>query len=430
MASLGLGSIVDGRYRVVKFLAEGGMGLVWQAVTVPSNYMVVAKEPRVTGRPDVDRVNYEKLQVEASILKLLSHDNIVRFVDLRNVGATPILFTEFVQGENLEKVVGGAPTGEDRAVYFAVQLLSAVEYMHSMNIIHRDIRPKNVIVRQQDNVMKLIDFGTAKFFNNQLDMPEAIIAPGGYSPPEHYHLGYSPQGDIWSIGATLLFLLTARPPSSLMPGYPSAQHALDFSRLNSRVSAAVRAALVRALQYQPSRRFLTAGDMKACLLGTSPAARKNPVLTIRNQEIQVTTRRVVIGRDDRFDFLFSGSKELSLKSVESLRLKPYARTEGDTTLVKLADPWSYISRAHVELLERNGSWYVRDLGSLNGSAVLLSGGWQVISNGRMIQGTPYALGASNVISLGYSTAKGPYVVITFAMSEPSRIEVTHSGLRQ
>lgn len=430
MAALGIGSVIDGSYKITGFLSEGGMGTLWHGVAIQSNHHVVAKEPKVTGRPEVDRINFEKLQVEAYLLKILSHQNIVRYIDMRSVGMTPVLFTEFIPGESLEKIRSGVPMREEEAVGHALQLLEAVEYMHSMNMIHRDIRPKNLLVRNSDGLLKVIDFGTAKFFNNQANTPEAIIAPGGYSPPEHYHLGYSPQGDIWSVGATLLFLLTARLPSTMLPGYPNVQGPPVFSGLLQDTPDHIRGVLMKALQPQPSMRFLTAGEMKQILGGAKSAVSKNPVLTVRNQEISITTRRVIIGRDDRLDFLFIGAKDLSLKSFESLRSKPYAKVEGDATLLKLADPGSYVSRNHIELFERGGMWYVRDLGSLNGSAVLLAQGWQTISSGHTIQGTPYPLGMSNVISLGYNTAKGPYIVVTFAISQPGKIEVTYSGQRR
>ena len=430
MPVLGVGSVIGGKYKITGFLAEGGMGTLWFGTAIASNFGVVAKEPKMTGKPDTDRINLEKLQVEAYLLKVLNHKNIVRYLDAAAVGSTPVLVTEFIQGQSLERLRAGIPMSEEEAIGYVRQLLDAVEYMHSMNMIHRDIRPKNMLIRNGDAVLKVIDFGTAKFFNNQANIPEAIISPGGYSPPEHYRLGYSPQGDLWSVGATLLYLLTGDLPSTILQGYPSGQVSLVAPKQLRGASDSVRSVLVKALQSQPSMRFLTAGEMKLALEGSKSIAKKNPTLTIRNQEVQVTTSRLVIGRDDRFDFLFSGPKGSAPKSFESLRSKPHIRIEKDVTVVRLADPGSYISRNHAELFERNGAWYVRDLGSLNGSAVLLPSGWQPISSGHMIQGTPYLLGARNVISLGYSRVKGPYVVVTFEISQPDAIEVTYSGQRR
>ena len=430
MAVLSQRSIIDSKYKIVKFLAEGGMGSVWLGEMLPSNYTIVAKEPKVTGQQHVDKVNMEKLQVEGYILRLLSHKNIVRFVDMRSVSGIPILFTEFVPGENLEKLVAGRPMNEEEAVAYVVQLLDAVEYMHSMNIIHRDIRPKNLIVRTSEHSLKLIDFGTAKFFHNQLDTPEAIIAPGGYSPPEHYHLGYSPQGDLWSVGATLFFLVTGQHPSIALPGYPNRLATPDTGKLKPSASDLLREVVTRALQPQPTQRFLTASEMRQRLQGAKAEVHKNPVLIIRNQEIPIRTARVIVGRDDKFDFLFSGVKDLSLRSLETLRSKPITRGEGDKTLVKLVDPGLYISRVHVEIFEKGGAWYVKDSGSLNGSAILLETGWRVISRGHMLVGTPHQLAANNLISLGYNERRGAYLVITFALSETSSQEVTYSRLRQ
>ena len=216
----------------------------------------------------------------------------------------------------------------------------------------------------------------------------------------------------------------------MLPGYPNVQGSLAITGTLQNASANVHSVLTRALQYQPSMRFLTAGEMKRVLSGAQGTINKKPTLIIRNQEIQISTRRAIIGRDDRFDFLFSGSRDFSLKSLESLQSKPYLKVEGETTFVKLTDPGSYISRTHIELFEKGGIWCVRDLGSLNGSAILLADGWQPFSVGHTIQGTPRQLGANNVISLGYSTAKGPYIVATFTLAEPGKIEVTNSGQLQ
>lgn len=430
MAVLSQHSMIDGKYRILKFLAQGGMGLVWLGEVTPSKYAVVAKEPKITGQQHTDKVNLEKLQVEGSILRLLSHKNIVRFVDMCTVSGIPILLTEFVPGENLDKLAAGRPMNEEEAVAYVVQLLDAVEYMHSMNIIHRDIRPKNLIARTNERFLKLIDFGTAKFFHKQLDTPEAIISPGGYSPPEHYHLGYSPQGDIWSAGATLFFLVTGQHPLMALSGYPNKPSPLDISKLKSSASDLLREVVSKSLQPQPAMRFLTAREMRERLQGAKVQVHANPVLIIRNQEIPIKTTRIIVGRDDRFDFLFSGVKDLSLKSLETLRSKPNVRVEGDRTLVKLVDPGVYISRAHVEIFEKGGGWYVKDSGSLNGSAILSETGWRAISRGHMAEGTPHQLATNNLVSLGYNERRGPYLVITFALSEPSSREVTYSKLRQ
>src|SRR5208282_3831894 len=124
---------------------------------------------------------------------------------------------------------------------------------------------------------KLIDFGTAKFFYHQIDLPEAIISPNGYSPPEHYKLGYSPQGDIWSAGATLFFMLTGQHPILVLGGYPESPIPPDPRKLLPQISNRLANAVIKSMQVEPSRRFATATEMRHFLEGEAQQAYVQPI---------------------------------------------------------------------------------------------------------------------------------------------------------
>ena len=170
---------------------------------------------------------------------------------------------------------------------------------------------------------------------------------------------------------------------------------------------------MRAMQLEPSKRFLTAMEMQNFLLGIAPQVPSGPMLTIRNHELQLTSQRVIVGRNDEFDSLSSG--ETSQESIVNLQLleeRPLATTEGDKMMVKVVDPGHYISRMHIELFKDSGRWYVKDLGSLNGTAVLTDLGWRAIHRGHKLESAPYPLSGKDIISLGYNSRRGPYIIIT------------------
>ena len=211
------------------------MGTTWICQDLKESDSVVAKEPRIAGNVQTDKLNWDKLDVETYVLKLLSHKNVVTFRDSFRVNSVPILVTELIEGDIMEKTLAGQPVDEKQAVIYMNQLLDSIGYLQSLNIIHRDIRPKNIMLESRTETLKLIDFGTAKFFYHQINMPEAIISPNGYSPPEHYKLGYSPQGDLWSAGATLFFMLTGQHPILLLGGYPDNPTPPDPRKLRPRI---------------------------------------------------------------------------------------------------------------------------------------------------------------------------------------------------
>lgn len=416
MASLAPGSVVEGRYRVIHFLAQGGMGTTWVGEDLHSGDTVVAKEPRITGEARKDQLIIEKLVIEADTLRMLNHKGIVKFLDCLSVRGVPILFTSFIKGDLLETVAAREPLDEKKAVQYTGELLEAIGYLHSLNIIHRDIRPKNILLDKQ-NGLTLIDFGTAKFFHRQLDTPEAIISPGGYSPPEHYNLGYSPQGDLWSVGGTLFFEITGQHPMLVLGGYPHNSQPADPRKLRPQLSDRISQVVIRATQRDPSRRFLNAAEMKQVLEGSTPKPRSNPVISIRNTEIPITTPRVLIGRNEHFDSLFQA--ETTRESVEGLAVleeKPSIEVSSDKMLVKVVDPGNYISRLHAEIYESGGRWYLKDLGSLNRTAVLTDAGWKAVDRGHKHEGPPYPLGGNDIISLGFNPARGPYLVLTFLVA--------------
>ncbi|MEM4570707.1 MAG: serine/threonine-protein kinase, partial [Desulfurococcaceae archaeon] len=192
---------VVGKYEILKVLGEGGMGIVWLARDLSESKIVAIKAPKITGTPLRDEINIKRVIIEATILRNLDHPNIVKFIDYFVEGQKPYLVMEYVEGDHLEKYADLVSGDEKSLIEFAKKLTDAVDHMHERNVVHRDIKPKNIYVTPTTPWdIKLLDFGTAKYFHSQLERGEAIFSPGGYTAPEQLKFMYSPQSDIWSIG--------------------------------------------------------------------------------------------------------------------------------------------------------------------------------------------------------------------------------------
>jgi len=403
-------SFCRSRYEIQRLIGEGGMGTVWLARDVYTNSLVAIKTPKITGDPVRDDLNIKKIAVEAEVLKNLDHPNIVKFIDFFVDLQRPQLVIEYVDGEHLEKRVK-APSdvfSEKEAIELMKRLADAVDHMHDRNVVHRDLKPKNVfLVRDPELKVKVIDFGTAKFYHSQIEYGEGIYSPGGYTAPEQVRFMYSPQSDIWSLGGILFYTLTGLHPITVLPGYPNvrAPPAVEKMRQFRELDPKIVGVIKKALDPDPVNRYLRARDLIKDVLGESDLSERaaKPKVIVLGKEVEVEVSRVVIGR------LTQTIVETTSKPVD----KVVTRIEGDNLYVYVADEKSYISRLHAELVRKGGEWYLRDLGSLNKTAVLEGGEWKMVYNRYRVPSALYRLSSRAIISLGYDAKLGPYLVLTF-----------------
>ncbi len=395
------GEVVEGssgRYLVEKMLSMGGMGIVWLAKSLEDGKLVVIKTPRITGDPRRDRINREKLAQEARILLLLEHPRIPCLVDMIPFDTLDAPVVEYVPGETMERLYAGKPLSENEAVDKEIKILETVAYIHSLNIIHRDIRPKNLIIDPEEEP-HLIDFGTAKYFYEQIK--EIVSAPGGYTAPEQLKWSSTPQSDIWSLGATLLFMLTGQHPIIFLKGYPANPQPLDPERIVPGISPHVAETIRKAMMPRPEDRFASAEEMLAYLKGTPPPlVRPVPILVVAGIEVPLKVERIIIGRAPR-------------DQIGPVRL---VEEDGGAKLL-IKDPKAFISRVHAEIYKEKDKWYIRDLGSLNKTAVSRGlGGWRVLWAGRGRPSEAVELKDGTIIALAYRRDLGPYFTITFKAS--------------
>ncbi|MFJ4711134.1 serine/threonine-protein kinase [Streptomyces sp. NPDC088785] len=202
----GAGRVVAGRYRLLSKLGNGGMGTVWRAEDVTVDREVAVKEPRLPDQlPERERSNaFERMRREARAAARLDHPAVVNVHDVAVEDGQPWIVMEFVRGRSLGEALQEGTLGVREAARIGLQVLGALEAAHAAGILHRDVKPDNVLLGRHDRVV-LTDFGIA-----QIEGETSLTDTGGFvgSPefiaPERV-LGQrpGPASDLWSLGVVL-----------------------------------------------------------------------------------------------------------------------------------------------------------------------------------------------------------------------------------
>ncbi len=221
---LEIGSIVDGKYKILNKVGQGGMSVVYLAMNEKANKQWAIKELRKDGRQNYEVVK-QGLIVETDMLKKLSHPHLPSIVDVIDYEDTFLVVMDYIEGNTLLDTVkeeGAQP--QELVIEWAKQLCDVLQYLHTRKppIIYRDMKPANIMLKPDGNVM-LIDFGTAREFKNNRIEDTTCLGTQGYAAPEQF----GGQGqtdartDIYCLGATMYHLITghnpAKPPYEMYP---------------------------------------------------------------------------------------------------------------------------------------------------------------------------------------------------------------------
>ncbi|MFJ6982330.1 MULTISPECIES: serine/threonine-protein kinase [unclassified Streptomyces] len=202
----GTGRLIAGRYRLLAKLGHGGMGTVWRARDEVVEREVAVKEPRLPDHlPDRERANaYERMRREARAAARLDHPSVVNVHDVAVVDGQPWIVMELVHGRSLGAALAEGTLDAREAARIGLEVLGALEAAHAAGILHRDVKPDNVLLGRHDRVV-LTDFGIA-----QIEGETSLTDTGGfvgspeYIAPERV-LGQrpGPASDLWSLGVVL-----------------------------------------------------------------------------------------------------------------------------------------------------------------------------------------------------------------------------------
>ena len=210
------GSLLDGKYRIIREIGRGGMSVVYLAVNERVGKAWALKEVRkeVDGR---DGIRQMSLAAEIAVLKKLHHPNLPDIIDIIDHGDSYIIVMDYIEGKSLKQIIGQfGPQDERRVVAWGKQLCQVLSYLHSQNppIIYRDMKPGNIILRP-DGQVTLIDFGTAREFKRENRGDTTWLGTRGYAAPEQFggNRQTDRSTDIYSLGATMYHLLTGYSPA-------------------------------------------------------------------------------------------------------------------------------------------------------------------------------------------------------------------------
>jgi serine/threonine-protein kinase len=259
-----------GPYRIVEMLGAGGMGRVFRATHEALGHSVAVKFLRTSAATSRDAL--DKFFFEAKAAANLEHDSIVRAIDfVADSTFGPYIVMEYVSGRALADVIGRQPMSSARTARIAAKVARALALAHQAGIIHRDVKPANVIVDESaGDRVKVTDFGIAKAMSSLGTEGGTMMGSPHYMAPEQWEgRAADPRTDVFALGVVLYEMLTGRPPfggslreiSSGLRGVDKP----DPRALVSTVPASFAEIVARCMQQQPAARFPTMTDLADAL---------------------------------------------------------------------------------------------------------------------------------------------------------------------
>lgn len=271
-----------GKYTLDQEIGRGGFGITFKATHHFLNHVVVIKTLNEKLRQHPDFAKFERqFQDEARRLATCVHPNIVRVSDFFVENGLPYMVMEYIPGETLGEayVLPGIPLPEATAIHYIRQIGAALQVVHQNGLLHRDVKPDNIILRQGTQEVVLIDFGIAREFNSGVRQTHTGMVSEGYSPIEQYlsQAPRTPATDVYGLAATLYSFLTGQVP---MPALLRDREQMPTPReLQPHLSAAVNQAVMRGMAIEAKFRPQTVAEWLKLLPGEGINQIPVPVVT-------------------------------------------------------------------------------------------------------------------------------------------------------
>jgi serine/threonine protein kinase len=298
---LGFGHVLDKRYRIVSQLGQGGFGRTYLAEALHRfNERCVLKEfvPQVQGTPELQKAK-ELFEREAGILHQLNHPQLPRFWELFQAemgGGAGCLFLvqDYVEGQSyFDLFKSGRQLSQADAVQFLCQMLPVLSYIHAKGVIHRDISPDNIILRNSDQLPVLIDFGCVKEIAataisklTKIGVLQTRLGKKGYAPEEQLRHGQVfVNSDLYSLAVTALVLITGKEPQDLYDTYKGTWRWGG----EIKVTPQLQVVLQKMLAHKPGDRFSSANEVLNALQSQVPLLASPAPTHSNNTPTQINT---------------------------------------------------------------------------------------------------------------------------------------------
>jgi eukaryotic-like serine/threonine-protein kinase len=264
--------VLSGRYELVHLVARGGMAEVYRAHDRLLDRPVALKV--LFSELSVDRTFVERFRREAQNAANLSHPNIVPVFDWGEDGGTYFIVMEFIDGRPLSSILRTAgPLHPDRAAEIGADVALALDFAHSRGVIHRDVKPGNVLITDEGQV-KVTDFGIARAVNTDESLTQtgAVMGTATYFSPEQAEgLGVDARSDIYSLGVVLYEMVAGRPPfMGDSPVSVASKHVREQApaprQFNPSIPQDLEVVILKCMAKDPEYRYATGGELRIDLL--------------------------------------------------------------------------------------------------------------------------------------------------------------------
>ncbi|QSJ14964.1 serine/threonine protein kinase [Nostoc sp. UHCC 0702] len=354
---LAVGQVVNHRYRIIRQLGQGGFGRTYLAEDGNQSHQTcVLKEfaPQVQQKQDLQKAK-ELFEREASVLKKLQHPQIPRFhASLQvQIGSKDffLLAQDYIDGDNYSQLLEkrqsqGKTFTEEEVITLLQKILPVLSYIHSQDVVHRDISPDNLILRSSDQLPVLIDFGGVKqlpasqgFWFTKLAVNHTLLGKKGYAPEEQLRQGkvfFS--SDFYSLAVTALVLLTGKEPQKLYDSYQG----IWYWGKEINTSITLENVLKKMLCYKPSDRYQTAEQiLKDLPTPTNTQAPSTHATKLKTMVVAPGRKRTntVISK------IHSQTQLIAQSIPLPIWIRPFAVSLGATALVVLvgAGTWAAVN---------------------------------------------------------------------------------------
>lgn len=255
---LQIGSLIDGKYKILSIIGQGGMSTVYLAINERANKPWAIKEVRKNGVKNYEVVK-QSLVMETDMLKQLSHPYLPSIVDVIDTDECFLIVMDYIEGNTLYRTLaeyGAQP--QDKVIEWAKKLCNVLSYLHTRKspIIYRDLKPANIMLKPDGNIT-LIDFGTARTYKRDSIEDTTCLGTRGYAAPEQFGgRGQTDERtDIYNLGATLYHLVTGHNPGEApYEMYPIRQW-------NPTLSAGLEKIILKCTQLNPKDRYQSSAEV-------------------------------------------------------------------------------------------------------------------------------------------------------------------------